>query len=169
MDWSAVRAEGKAIDRERHLVQGFVEIGLFERSYLLLGMEGALLGYLAHPEEMDALVGAIADYKIALVERFDEAGGLDLVWYGDDWGSQDNLLIPPDVWRRVIRPHTQRVYDCMKKRGLLINQHSCGMIAPILGDIVEMGADIWNPCQPCNGLASLKTQHGGRHLFLRGH
>ena len=35
-------------------------------------------------------------------------------------------------------------------------------------DIVEMGADIWNPCQPCNDLAGLKRRFGGRIAFCGG-
>ena len=32
----------------------------------------------------------------------------------------------------------------------------------------EMGADIWNPCQPCNDLARLKRQYAGRICFCGG-
>ena len=31
-----------------------------------------------------------------------------------------------------------------------------------------MGADVWNPCQPCNDLASLKKQFAGRIAFCGG-
>ena len=83
---------------------------------------------------------------------------LDIIWYGDDWGTQSDLFLPPNVWRRIVKPHTQRIYACTKERGILINQHSCGRIESIFGDVVEMGADVWNPCQPCNDLAALKRQ-----------
>ena len=56
----------------------------------------------------------------------------------------------------------------MKRLGILINQHSCGMIMPLVGDIVEMGADMWNPCQPCNDLALLKQQYGKKLCFAGG-
>jgi len=72
------------------------------------------------------------------------------------------------VWRDTVKPHTQRLYTAMKRRGLLVNQHSCGKIEAIFEDMVEMGADIWNPCQPCNDLAALKRQYGGRIAFSGG-
>jgi hypothetical protein len=31
-----------------------------------------------------------------------------------------------------------------------------------------LGADIWNPCQPCNDLAGLKRQYGDRISFHGG-
>ena len=162
------RLQPDRIDRDEVVVCGILEFGLFERSYLLLGMENALVGYMTNPVEMEALVSAIADYKIALVTRFHEAAKLDMVWYGDDWGTQENLFLPPKVWRRIIKPHTRRIYARMKELGILIDQHSCGKIEAVLGDMVEMGADVWNPCQPCNDLAGLKQRYGDRIAFCGG-
>ena len=168
VDWAPVRAQVDAVDRESNLISGFVEMGLFERVYLLLGMEEALMFFLTDPEEMASLVAAIADYKIDLISRFHAAVTLDMVWYGDDWGTQSNLFLPPETWRQTIKPHLQRIYDSMKERNILINQHSCGRIEHVFSDIVEMGADIWNPCQPCNNLAGLKRRFGGRIAFCGG-
>ncbi len=168
LEWSNVEARAEEVDRDEHLVAGFVEMGLFERSYLLLGMEAALMAYLTEPELMTEMVDAIADYKVALIERFDDVADLDMIWYGDDWGTQNNLFIPPKIWRRVIRPATKRIYDCMKERNIIINQHSCGKVESIFVDMIEMGADVWNPCQPCNDLAALKREFTGQISFCGG-
>lgn len=48
---------------------------------------------------------------------------------------------------------------------MLVNQHSCGKIEAIFGDLVELGMDIWNFCQPCNDLAALKRAYGDRVTF----
>jgi uroporphyrinogen-III decarboxylase len=168
LNWDAVARGVAEIDRDECLVSGFVEMGLFERSYLLLGMDEALMAYVTAPALMAELVGVIADYKVELIERFDDVADLDMVWYGDDWGTQDRLFMRPDVWRAILKPHTQRIYDAMKRRGILVNQHSCGRIEAVLRDMVEMGADVWNPCQPCNDLAALKSRYGGRIAFCGG-
>jgi uroporphyrinogen-III decarboxylase len=168
LDWDPVAKRAKEIDREQKLVCGFVEMGLFERSYLLLGMDEALVSYLTEPDLMEDLLSVVADYKIELIETFDDAADLDILWYGDDWGTQDNLFMPPETWRRIIKPHTKRIYQCAKKRGIIVDQHSCGKIESIFGDIVEMGAELWNPCQPCNDLAGLKRKYGGRIAFCGG-
>ncbi len=168
IDWSSVKVNADEVDRTECLVSGFVEMGLFERSYLLLGMENALISFFTAPQAMAELVAAIADYKIELIEHFDDAINMDILWYGDDWGTQDNLFMPPDTWRQTIKPHTQRIYDCLKKRDIIINQHSCGKIEDIFSDMVEMGVDIWNPCQPCNDLAGLKRAFGEEVAFCGG-
>ena len=158
----------ETIDRDTHLLCGIVEFGLFERSYLLMGMEQALMAYVTDTGSMDQLLGAIADFNIELIERLDDAVHVDMIWYGDDWGTQTQLFLPPDVWRSTVGKHTRRVYDCMKQRGIIVNQHSCGKIEDIFPDLVEMGADIWNPCQPCNDLAGLKKRFAGRITFCGG-
>ena len=168
LDWPDVRRRAAEVDRDEKLIMGFVEMGIFERSYLLLGMENALMAYIEEPERMEEIAAAIADYKITLMERFDDEVDLDLVWYGDDWGTQESLFVSPDVWRRFVKPPTRRVYEAMKKRGVMIHQHSCGKIDAILGDVVEMGATTWEPCQPCNPLAELKRLYGGRLAFSGG-
>jgi len=175
MNWDGLRAHvgdealrPHEVDREQYLVGGFVEFGLFERSYLLLGMSNALMAYVTDTDLMEELVAAIADYKIALIERFDDVADLDILWYGDDWGTQNDLFLPPDIWRRTVGKHTARIYDATKRRDILINQHSCGKIEAVFGDMVEMGADVWNPCQPCNDLAALKRQYAGRITFCGG-
>ncbi len=168
LDWSGVRDQVAAVDREQVILEGFTEMGLFERSYLLLGMEEALMAYMTATDEMEAMIAAIADYKIRLIERFCDEAPLDTMWYGDDWGTQNGLFIPPEIWRRVIKPHTRRIYDCLHRRGVMVNQHSCGCIEAVFGDMVEIGADMWNPCQPCNDLAMLKRNFGRRITFIGG-
>ena len=165
---SNIEEQVKNIDRSEYLLEGFCEMGLFERSYLLLGMEEALVSYLTEPELMSDLLSALADYKIEFITKFDEVVNLDIVWYGDDWGTQSDLFIPEASWRAIIKPHTTRIYDRMKDREIIINQHSCGKIEKIFGDVVEMGADIWNLCQPCNDLKSMKEQYGDSIAFHGG-
>jgi hypothetical protein len=164
-DWDGIRAQAEAVDRDEKLLMGFVQMGLFERSYLLLGMEEALMAFMTNPDEMYEMLGAVADYKIELIRKFDDVIDMDMLWYGDDWGMQRALFLPPDIWRRVIKPHTKRIYDCMREREIIINQHCCGKIDAVFGDMVEIGADLWNPCQPCNDLPELKRKYGDRISF----
>ena len=168
IDWQPIADATARVDRQQYLLLGGIEMGLFERSYLLLGMEEALIAYLEEPELMRDLLETLADYKISLIAKLHEVAQLDMINYGDDWGTQANLFIPPATWRAVIKPPTQRIYQACLTRGIMINQHSCGYIAPILGDIVEMGATIWNPCQPCNDLAALKQRFAGHLTFMGG-
>jgi len=50
----------------------------------------------------------------------------------------------------------------------MVWQHSCGKIESVFGDMVEMGAQVWCPCQPCNDLALLKRKYSGKITFSGG-
>ncbi len=167
-DWAGAKAKVDSIDREKYIVEGYTEMGIFERSYLLMGMENALMAYYTNPEEMYDLAGAIADYKIEFLHRFIETIRPDSMMYGDDWGTQSNLFISPEKWRAIIKPHTQRIYDCIRSHGVIVKQHSCGKIESIFGDLAEMGLQGYNPCQPCNDLAKLKKMYGDKICFCGG-
>ncbi len=171
MDWQSVRDQAAEAfpPGSENMKRAFVEFGLYERSYLLLGMEEALMAYITDQDLMEEMISAIADYKIELITRLNaEAGGLDVIWYGDDWGNQSQLFMPPDVWRKIIKPHTKRIYDCIHECGAIVDQHSCGRIDEIFADMVEIGCDMFNPCQPCNDLAGMKKQFGGQITFIGG-
>lgn len=168
LDWSETRRQAESVDRSRYLISVFVHMGLFERSYLLLGMENALVAYITQTDEMRALLHEIADYKIRLIERLYEETHMDMIWYGDDWGTQRNSFLPPDIWRKTVGAETKRIYDWLKAHGVFITQHSCGKIDSIFGDIVEMGAQMFNPCQPCNDLRGMKEKYGDRISFYGG-
>ena len=117
---------------------------------------------------MSELSAAIADYKIEVIRRLDDAIDMDILWYGDDWGTQIDLFLPPDIWREIILPETARIYQAIHERDIIMNQHSCGKIESIIGDMVEMGADLWNPCQPCNDLKAIKQRHGDNLVLIGG-
>ncbi len=167
-DWSAAREKAASVDRDQFLVGGFIEMGIFERIYLLMGMEEALMAFYTDENTLFDLASFIADYKIEFLKKYHSEVKMDILWYGDDWGTQSNLFISPEKWRRIIKPHTKRIYDCAKELGIIVNQHSCGKIESIFEDLVEMGADCYNPCQPCNDLASLKKKFGERICFIGG-
>lgn len=167
-NWGEFPLDLKTMDTENKVIMGLVEMGVFERLYLLFGMEEALMNFMTHPEEMAEIAEIIADYKIDVITRFSKIVKLDMIWYGDDWGTQENLFMPVETWRQCIKPATQRIYNAIKDLGLIVNQHSCGHIEKVFDDMVDMGAEVWNMCQPCNDLGKLKKQLGNRKFCFSG-
>jgi uroporphyrinogen-III decarboxylase len=74
--------------------------------------------------------------------------GLDGFHFGDDWGTQDNLMISPDQWRRVFKPRYKDQFDHAHSLGLHVWFHCCGNILSILPDFHEIGVDVMNVSQP---------------------
>jgi len=139
----AYRNGGKAV-----FTKGFCA-GLFEMHQRVRGMENAMLDPFMHGVNSDLLVGKLADLKIEFWEALldETAEVVDIVGEGDDYGTQQSQLIPPEQFRAYYKPHIERVLKFIKARkpGLKILFHSCGNVRPIIPDLIEIGVDILNP------------------------
>jgi uroporphyrinogen decarboxylase len=147
------------------MLMGRVGETLFERAWMLMGMEGLMVAFYESPDRLKELFARVAAVRAKMVARH-IAAGCEAVIFADDYGGQDGMLISPASWREFIKPHLAALYRQAKDAGLMVVQHSCGCNGPILGDLVEMGLDVWHPCQPTsNDLAALKQKFAGRLTF----
>jgi hypothetical protein len=96
--------------------------------------------------------------------------GADIIWLGDDVGTQDNMLIAPELWRKHLKPRYAKIFKRLKEanKNVYIAFHTDGYVEPIIPDFIEIGLDILNSLQPdCNDLASIKKKYG-MHLSFWG-
>ena len=100
-----------------------------------------------------------------MIDKWSEIG-VDGILFGDDWGTQERLFVEPETWRELIKPELARMYAAARKRGLFVFQHTDGCVQDIVGDLVELGCDCIDPCQPlANDLAMLKRLYGDKLTF----
>ncbi len=162
----ALESASKA-DRENAILIGDNGWGLFERAWLLLGMARFFLWAFRHQDALKRLIERIAEVKIALTEMLIRRAGVDAIWYGDDWGMEDRLLMSPETWREIIKPYQAKLYWAAKKHGVLVIQHSDGKIEDIIPDLIEIGVDILNIQRECNDWQRI-TQKYGDQITLWG-
>jgi uroporphyrinogen decarboxylase len=75
---------------------------------------------------------------------------IDIVWTaGDDWGTQQNLIASPHVYRKLFLSYRRRINDECHRLAPNAKTflHSCGAIYDLIDLIVESGFDIMNPVQ----------------------
>jgi hypothetical protein len=152
LDWSAAEAFAKGVDRSEKFVCYFNNTGLFERSHFLMGMEDAFINYMEEPEEMVEMLKVIKDYKIENIRLAKEHLDPDVIFYQDDWGSKQNLFLPPDLWRETIKPLQREISDAIHECGMIYIHHSDCYCQPIVRDMVEIGIDIWQGAIPENDI-----------------
>jgi len=144
---------------------------LFEMVCRLRGMEGALLDLAARPALARHLLERAGAFCLALAQAACRRFRLDWLWTGDDVGGQRAMIMSPQCWRDLIRPHLEPIFAAGKVHGLWIAYHSCGAIRPIIPDLIDMGLDVLNPIQcNCPGMEprSLKEEFGARLAFMGG-
>jgi hypothetical protein len=120
-------------------------IVFFEQMQQLLGFENLLVALTMNIPEVYRLRNDLLQFNLAWIEKWlalDYQG----LQFADDWGSQDNLLIPPHLWRSFFKPVYQEMFSRVKTRKLHVWYHSDGDILEIIPDLIEIGVDVLN-CQ----------------------
>jgi uroporphyrinogen decarboxylase len=155
-----------------HGIIGDIETMFFELSWYLTGMEKFLTDLMGEREYLLLLMDRIMEYIISCGCRL-IGMGVDILWCGDDFGTQSSLLIDPETWRKIVKPRIARMFSVFrnKKPDIRIAWHSCGSIVPIIPDFIELGLDILNPIQPlAEGMdpSFLKKEFGKDLAFFGG-
>ena len=152
-------------DKYRVFSIGF---SLYERAWTLRGMEALMMDFYDHPDFVHALLGAIADYNIAQVEKA-VTYDIDAVYFGDDWGQQRGLQMGPKLWHAFLAPQLKRMYGAVKDAGKRVFIHSCGDVDELFDDLIDYGLDCFNPFQPeVMDVFALLDRYRGRLTFHGG-
>jgi uroporphyrinogen decarboxylase len=137
--------------------------GMLEGTSSFLGIENCWANLSMNPELMTAWFDRYADWLCGLADSAIDAGA-DIVQMSDDWGSNQNMLFSPRMWRRMIRPYAERVVKHVRDRGVPVNLHSDGYIMQIMDDLVEMGCSMLHPVQESAGMdpREIKEKYGDK-------
>lgn len=139
----------------------------------LMGMERVYAALAADDPAWRLLVERKLAHDLAVTERALAAAGgrIDLVWIGEDLGSQRGPLCSLAAFRRVLRPFHQRLVDCARAHGAAVMLHSCGAASFAYDDLAAMGVAAVEALQPdAAGMDAdrLKRGWGGRLAFRGG-
>ncbi len=134
---------------------------LFERMHFLRGYEELLLDIALERERVLKLRDLVLEHTLRQLELQLDVDA-DGFWYMDDWGTQTQLMIRPDVWREVFKPAYRTIFDRIHAAGKVVFFHSDGYIAEIIPDLIEIGVDILNPQFSCFQLEELADLCAGK-------
>lgn len=123
---------------------------IFERMHFLLGFEEALVDCMIEQETIAKMAKDLADFQIGIIEEAYRLGKGRIHCYDttDDWGTQENLMISPEIWREIFKPQYKRIFDKAHECGMDIRFHTDGKVNAIIPDLIEIGANIINIHQP---------------------
>ena len=110
-------------------------------------LEQYLLDILIEPDTMHALHDRI-DAMLETMIRNHAAAGADGAMFPEDWGTQQQLLIDPALWRQEFRPRFERLCGVARDCGIAVWMHSCGQIEAIVPDLMDAGIAVLQFDQP---------------------
>ena len=106
-------------------------------------------------DHIDELHDRVASLLEAIIRQLADAGA-DGIFFCEDWGTQQRLLVSPAMWRDIFKPLFKRLCGTAHQCGLDVIMHSCGYIWEIIDDLAEVGVNALQFDQPgLYGLARL--------------
>lgn len=156
-------AEYCAKTTDRYIL-GSIAGACFNAARYLRKLEAYLLDCAAEPENVRRLNTMVSDLILRQVDIYADIGAHG-VFFCEDWGTQERLLVSPRMWDDLFRETFQRLIDRAHSRGLTVWMHSCGYVRDIIPHLVDMGMDVLQFDQPeLHGLEWL-AQFSGRVTY----
>jgi hypothetical protein len=136
----------------------------FERLQFLRGTETLFMDLAYDTPEIRKLIEIVDEYYREDVAAWTRSN-VDGVFLMDDWGTNQALLISPEMWRAIFKPLYRRYCEIIHRAGKFAFFHSDGHIAAIFGDLVEVGMDAINSQLFCMDIEALASRYKGRVTF----
>jgi uroporphyrinogen decarboxylase len=137
------------------------------------GMENYFMKMHTDPAVVDAVVRHVVDFYLEANEKlFGLAGDkIDAFFFGNDFGSQLDLLISPGHFDRFVMPYFRELTDQAHRHGYHVVLHSCGAIERVIPRLIDAGVEVLHPIQALAknmDAASLAKKYNGEIVFLGG-
>ncbi len=135
--------------KDDYFIIGDIEVTIFSLAHQLAGFEKILMSMFTEDEYLEPLFAACAEFQTQIGLRLIEKG-VDAIWVGDDFGSQNSTLFSPEMFRKLLFPHYKKMIDTFKKAkpDLVAILHCDGAVSSLMPMIHEIGFDVFNPVQP---------------------
>lgn len=113
----------------------------------LRGFENALIDFSLRKPRAIKLLKEIFEFEKELM-RCCKRKGFHGFHIGDDWGTQQGLIISPKMWDEIFAPLYKDLIDEAHKQGMHIWFHSCGNVTHLATRLHDIGVDVLNIAQP---------------------
>ena len=135
--------------KKDYFIIGDIEVTIMSLAQQLVGISKMLLDMAKKKEYIQRLFEKCEEFQtqvgLELVKR-----GVDAIWVGDDFGSQQNLLFSPQMFRSMLKDLYAKQIRRLREANpdIVMILHSDGAVKKLLPDIHEIGFQVFNPVQP---------------------
>ncbi|MBL8028037.1 MAG: hypothetical protein JNL74_16570 [Fibrobacteres bacterium] len=141
---------------------------LWEKSYMLVGMENMMMYFYTEPEYAKEILHRIMDFQIGMAKHYLNYG-VEIIHFGDDLGTQTGPLLGPTIVNDFLVPEYRRLFELYKTHNVIFDFHSCGNIYHMLDTFIDLGVNILNPIQAtANNLPQIREKTMGKIALLGG-
>ena len=123
---------------------------LFDIGFAIRRMDSFLIDLFNDRKGVERLINHILENHMRSLEEILRIYGqyIDVILFYDDLSYQTGLFLPPDLYRKMIKPLHKRMWDYIHDySNCKVCFHCCGAIYELIPDLIEAGIDFLNPVQ----------------------
>jgi len=115
----------------------------------IFGLENYFMLMHLEPDLVKEATRRVTEFYLTTNQYFFEAAGddLDAYFFGNDFGTQIDLMFSPEAFDEFLLPHLKKFTDQAHEYGLKVFFHSCGSIYRIIDRLIDIGIDCLHPLQ----------------------
>ena len=160
--WEQARKRIREDKKRGRLAMGYLPHDtLFQRIYDLRGFKNFLIDTITQPEKLKILIDIVVDYNLKLIRWWLE-NDVDVIYFGDDLGTQTKLTINPKTFRELFIPAYTKMFKPCREAGVHVYFHSDGHIMEITDDLIQAGVTILNLQDKVNGIDNIAKKCKGK-------
>ena len=156
--------------KDEYYIIGRVHCTVFESAWALRGFEDMLIDMYVDPDRADQIFDITFSYHLEVALNMAKIG-VDMIWLGDDMGTQSSLLMNINTWNKFLKPRYARICNEVKNinPNIKIAMHSDGCVSELIPGLIDIGVDVLNPIQTeCMNPEELKKKYGANICFFGG-
>jgi hypothetical protein len=112
------------------------------------GFDWFIFMYHDYPELTLQYYDALIDHELFRIDSFGPTKLSKIAFISESVAFNTGLIWPPEFIRDVVFPRVKKCIDRWKTYGYFVIWHSDGNKWEILDDIIDLGVDSVNPCEP---------------------
>ncbi len=146
-------------------------VGAFDAMNALCGHETVLTGMATDPDWIKEMCNVYATVTIDLLEMAYQDEGLpDGLWVWDDLGFKHRPFMSPGMYREIVFPAHQRLFQFAHSKGLPVVLHCDGLVELLIPNLIEAGINCLQPLEVKAGmdLLRIKKAFGDRIALIGG-
>jgi uroporphyrinogen decarboxylase len=126
---------------------GFLPGFTFSIAREMLKLQTYLENLMLERDSISRLHDRIDDVIESMIIKYGESG-CDSILFGEDWGTQTQTLISPELWYTEFYPRYERLICTAHEIGMKVFMHSCGAINILIPGLIDSGVDVLQLDQP---------------------
>lgn len=137
--------------QDYYIVIGHPGVGdIINTAGMLRTMEQVLVDLITDDPAGLLLIDRNHEIWLEIIRRTLQAGRgrIDMLWLGEDIGTQRGPTISLELFRKHIRPRHQQFIDLAREWDIPVMMHSCGSCSWAFDDYIEMGITVVDTLQP---------------------